>query len=136
MDNRYFGGLVRAKYALVFRRRDASKTRKTSIADGEFTWRKCPKARRCLTRYCAAYMRLNGGGDGTCTRVPTPDYLTFFAYSLLLVSQRQENKPTNRCLQQKEFQAVTSCCNRYRSICVVLRRTSCHAKGQKSTRWH
>ena len=37
----------------------------------------------------------NGGGDGTCTRVPTQDYLTFFVRSLFLSRNgRETNKPT------------------------------------------
>lgn len=82
-----------------------------------------------------ALRRRGGGGDGTCTRVPTQDYLTFFAYSLLSNSQWQDSKPTRRCLRRKEFRKKSSRRNRPFSICVVLRRTFRHAKERKPTRW-
>ena len=59
----------------------------------------CTNVQKSTHLWVLLFMR-NGGADGTCTRVPTQDYLTFYACSLLLMSQRKESKPTCRCPQR------------------------------------
>ena len=112
----YFVGLVTVKHAVRPIRR--------------FTLRNlsplAPPAR------CAWSENFVGGGDGTCTRVPTQDYLAFFAHSLLSGSPVQDSKPTCTGPHRKSFQARTFRCHRRRSICVILRQSFGDAKGAEA----
>ena len=75
-----------------------------------------------------------GGGDGTCTRVPTQDYLTFYARSLF--TDVAHNRQQTGCFVPRLL-GLTKWCKAKHQVAIhtIWHRVLCRMSEQSSMRW-